>query len=468
MGPAGRSSSSAAGPGGSRCTWRGAGTGSIGLDIDPELVAALDERAGELPVDAVSRRCPGVRASSASSSLVLAPMQLVQLLGDADERSAACAASPRTCSPGGLAAFAIVEEHARARSTRPLPCPTCARSTAGSTRACRSRRRSTTARSRPPPAPDRLPRRRAERGAGRDPAASCWTPRRSSARRSGRAGAGRPPRDPAHRRPRRLDRRPAREGGLMELRAPRPLPRADEHLRRPRQHPLPAAALRVARDRLRLRRRRARRGPRPGAHDLLYLGGGQDRDQRAVAADMVASKREALGRGGRRRRRPARRLRRLPAARPQLPARRGAAARARPRRPGDGARAGPAADRQRRDRGRPRRGPADDRRLREPRRPHLPRRRRHPARPRPQGLRQQRRGRPRGRAPRQPDRHLPARPAAAQERLARRPPDRPGPRAPLRRSARAGAARRHASSGPPSTAPARSRCATEWQGNGSG
>jgi lipid II isoglutaminyl synthase (glutamine-hydrolysing) len=31
-----------------------------------------------------------------------------------------------------------------------------------------------------------------------------------------------------------------------------------------------------------------------GAHDLLYLGGGQDRDQRAVAADMVASKREAL------------------------------------------------------------------------------------------------------------------------------------------------------------------------------
>jgi CobQ-like glutamine amidotransferase family enzyme len=31
-----------------------------------------------------------------------------------------------------------------------------------------------------------------------------------------------------------------------------------------------------------------------GAHDLLYLGGGQDRDQRAVAADMVASKRETM------------------------------------------------------------------------------------------------------------------------------------------------------------------------------
>ena len=32
----------------------------------------------------------------------------------------------------------------------------------------------------------------------------------------------------------------------------------------------------------------------PGAHDLFYIGGGQDRDQRVVAADMVASKREAL------------------------------------------------------------------------------------------------------------------------------------------------------------------------------
>ncbi len=32
----------------------------------------------------------------------------------------------------------------------------------------------------------------------------------------------------------------------------------------------------------------------PSAHDLFYVGGGQDRDQRVVAADMVASKREAL------------------------------------------------------------------------------------------------------------------------------------------------------------------------------
>ena len=32
----------------------------------------------------------------------------------------------------------------------------------------------------------------------------------------------------------------------------------------------------------------------PGEHDLFYIGGGQDRDQRVVAADMVATKREAL------------------------------------------------------------------------------------------------------------------------------------------------------------------------------
>jgi CobQ-like glutamine amidotransferase family enzyme len=32
----------------------------------------------------------------------------------------------------------------------------------------------------------------------------------------------------------------------------------------------------------------------PGSHDLIYLGGGQDRDQITVAADMVESKREAL------------------------------------------------------------------------------------------------------------------------------------------------------------------------------
>ncbi len=32
----------------------------------------------------------------------------------------------------------------------------------------------------------------------------------------------------------------------------------------------------------------------PGAHDFIYVGGGQDRDQKAVAGDMIATKRDAL------------------------------------------------------------------------------------------------------------------------------------------------------------------------------
>ncbi len=32
----------------------------------------------------------------------------------------------------------------------------------------------------------------------------------------------------------------------------------------------------------------------PAAHDLLYIGGGQDRDQQLVAADMLATKRDAI------------------------------------------------------------------------------------------------------------------------------------------------------------------------------
>jgi len=34
----------------------------------------------------------------------------------------------------------------------------------------------------------------------------------------------------------------------------------------------------------------------PSAHDLFYIGGGQDRDQRVVAADLVETKRAALSR----------------------------------------------------------------------------------------------------------------------------------------------------------------------------
>ena len=112
----------------------------------------------------------------------------------------------------------------------------------------------------------------------------------------------------------------------------------------------------------------------PSRHDLIYIGGGQDRDQRLVAADMVVGKRDAIAEavadgavllavcGGYQ----------LLGHSYQL---------GNERIPGLGLvdletvrEAGPAADRQHRDRGRPRRRPAGGRRVREPRRAHPPRR----------------------------------------------------------------------------------------------
>ena len=180
----------------------------------------------------------------------------------------------------------------------------------------------------------------------------------------------------------------------------------------------------------------------PDEHDLLYVGGGQDREQALIAPDLAA-KGAGAARGGRGRRRGARRLRRLPAARPLLP---------RPLRRASCP--APACF--------PLHTVAGERRmigdvlleceldpgerrtlagLREPRRPHDPRRGRGAARPRGRGLRQRRRERLRG-LPRRPrDRHVPARAAAAAQPVARRLAARAGGRAPHRRRA-AGASSR--------------------------
>ena len=167
----------------------------------------------------------------------------------------------------------------------------------------------------------------------------------------------------------------------------------------------------------------------PDAHDLFYMGGGQDRDQVAVAHDMAAGKSDALHAPPT----AARRCWRYAAATSCWATATRWATRSCP---GIGLvdlrtvrEDGPAPDRQLRHRGRPRHRPAHDRRLREPRRAHLPRRRRaEPLGKVLSGPRQQRPGRLRGRAARQRDRHLPARAAAAQERLAGRPADRAGAR----------------------------------------
>ncbi len=183
----------------------------------------------------------------------------------------------------------------------------------------------------------------------------------------------------------------------------------------------------------------------PAAHDLFYIGGGQDRDQRAVASDMVETKREALAAavddgavllavcGGYQllgesyqlgeETLPGLGLADLRTVREEGPRLIGNVA-------------------IETELGGEKRAP---RRLREPRRPHLPRQLRPPARPRRQRprLRQQRRRRPRGRLGEKHRRHLPPRPTPAEERLARRPPDRTGPRAPLRLAPPPGPPPRH-------------------------
>src|SRR5262249_54056843 len=111
----------------------------------------------------------------------------------------------------------------------------------------------------------------------------------------GRARRARTPRDRTDRRPCRLARRrPRTGGGLMELRVVGLYPEQ----------------MNIYADRgniVFLQRRCEWRGIEftysgagpgervdPAAHDLFYIGGGQDRDQRMVAADMVASKRADL------------------------------------------------------------------------------------------------------------------------------------------------------------------------------
>ena len=195
----------------------------------------------------------------------------------------------------------------------------------------------------------------------------------------------------------------------------------------------------------------------PAAHDLFYIGGGQDRDQRMVAADMVESKREDLAAavesgaallavcGGYQLLGHSYQL-----GEEKLPGL-GLADLETVREPGPRLIGNVAIEVDLAT------GPAPARRLREPRRPHLPRHRRPAAWPGRQGRGQQRPRRLRGGTAPQPDRHLPARPAAAQERLACRPPDRPRAGAPLRRSPRAGAARRRLRGGGPRKCAARLR-----------
>ena len=80
----------------------------IGLDWEADLVAAVWERSGKLPGDA---ELEDVRSFEFATKfgLVIAPMQLIQLLGSSQDRLECLRCAFGNMLPGGLAAFAIVE-----------------------------------------------------------------------------------------------------------------------------------------------------------------------------------------------------------------------------------------------------------------------------------------------------------------------------------------------------------------------
>jgi SAM-dependent methyltransferase len=100
----------------------GAGTGRVALhlarrghtvvavDVVEELVSELERRAAAegLAITAVHADVRDLDLPT-TAELALAPMQLYQLLGDAEERITALKAMGGALSPGGLAALAIVE-----------------------------------------------------------------------------------------------------------------------------------------------------------------------------------------------------------------------------------------------------------------------------------------------------------------------------------------------------------------------
>jgi SAM-dependent methyltransferase len=102
----------------------GAGTGRVALDLarrghdvtaldrDPELLAALRERAGlaGLSVPTVVADAAGFDLAGRRFGLVAVPMQTIQLLGDAPARAGFLASARRHLVPGGLVALAIAED----------------------------------------------------------------------------------------------------------------------------------------------------------------------------------------------------------------------------------------------------------------------------------------------------------------------------------------------------------------------
>lgn len=96
----------------------------IGLDRERELVEALWERGQGTSGDAEHADVRDFSFPSTPFSLILAPMQVIQLLGSQEDRIRCLSCVAQHLAPGGRAAFAIVEEApapAPQGSAPPLP-----------------------------------------------------------------------------------------------------------------------------------------------------------------------------------------------------------------------------------------------------------------------------------------------------------------------------------------------------------
>lgn len=91
----------------------------VGVDREPAFVAALNESAGDLPVEAEVGDAREFDLDS-EFGLALAPMQLLQLFSGADERARCLHSVADHLAPGGLAAFAIVESMPEPVDAAPL------------------------------------------------------------------------------------------------------------------------------------------------------------------------------------------------------------------------------------------------------------------------------------------------------------------------------------------------------------
>jgi len=89
-----------------------------GLDVDAELLAALESRAADLPVRTIEADAREFELA-APAALVLAPTHLLQLLPGAAERAESLRSIAAALRPGGLLAAAIIEEMPEADGAPP-------------------------------------------------------------------------------------------------------------------------------------------------------------------------------------------------------------------------------------------------------------------------------------------------------------------------------------------------------------